>query len=178
MPEPSAPAPESESKQDKEDAKYLERHPRLKMLLVIGRGLIVPAVVAGVGVVFSGRIDKNKNLTEVGYSTLAPAVADLQKQVSTLGGQVSTLQQLILALSFAQPLPQPAPAITGYGVFSTGSHRVPHAPMPSPPAPVQNQAVDNFKKGLVERVQKSQGDRPVLRHAVPAKLDDAMRQAF
>jgi hypothetical protein len=85
------------------DVAWLERHENVKILVKITRPVLVPLLVAALGVYFKyrldsvhARVDQNTVRQEAGWQTMAPVVKDLQGQMTTVQTQLQLMQQLLV----------------------------------------------------------------------------------
>jgi len=163
----------AEVEETPEEEKWLERHPKTRVLLLVGKMLFVPIVVGLMGTWVEVRTAANKERVEAGWNTMAPAVKDLQNQVTQLSNQLDLMRKLVLAQPSAvapapvAEAPKPAPTL-----------RPLHRPTPSPsesPEVVMRRRLEQEK--LLERLKSMQAPVMQEQRRIPDKLDDVLKMA-
>jgi len=129
------------------DLAWLAAHPGTRWTLYVTKRALVPLLVIVLPLYFNYRIERDKLKAADGYGETARAIKKLQADVAALNAQMEPTQQLALAQSVR---PQPvAPAATVDA----------------------NLALEQYKKALVVKVQRSQGHAAPAA-PLPARLDD------
>ncbi len=105
---------------------WLRTHPRVQGAIIISKRIIIPILVIVLPLYFNNRINNDKEKSTDGYGELAQAIKKLQDAQLRLEQRLQPTQQLVLAEAT------------------------------KPPPAVPNPALEQYKKALVVKVQKSQ----------------------
>lgn len=170
----------AEPEESPEEEAWLESHPKLRGLLVMGKMLLVPIIVGALGTWVEVRTKDNKDRAEAGYGAVAPAVKDLQTQVKMLASQVELLQQLLLHSQPAVATNVTTLPPIGLGNLGTVGHGGGTLHPIQRPAPHMVTAAEDLEKRRKELVDQLHNLKPVIvqsQRRVPDNLDDALKMA-
>lgn len=81
-----------------DERKWIEQHPVWRVIFMILRLALVPAMIAGISAYFEYKSSHNDQKTEAAYKAVAPAVDATQEQVKQLTKQVELLQALVVTM--------------------------------------------------------------------------------
>lgn len=150
------------------DEKYFAKNPKVKALVMVLKFSLMPAAMAGGGTWMNSRVTDTKAKTEAGYSSLAPAVKDLQEQVKVLTAQAQVYNQLLAVLMGPKANPVPRPVRR---TFSSGHGGIVAAPAAPPTPSVVPAATPEAMKNINRPV------RAFLQRRLPANLEEAVHPA-
>ena len=137
-----------------------EKSGRGPFIIMVCKTLLIPLVIGVMGVYFEARTSHNRARTDASWSATAPAIKDLQAQVSALSLQVQLLQKYELSEHPVVPValpPAPKPPVT-----------VVHAP--APPSLVLAPVKDG--SSVLRRELETTSFAPKAQKPLPARLDD------
>lgn len=170
--------------QSVEEKKWLKRHPKVNLAIKITKPIIVPIVVAVMGVYFDYRLQLNKEKAEAGYDVTVPAMQDLQEQVKMLTVKIDLIQQFLPLITNGNIKPVPPTIVskpTKPKVTKPKPEEKPVASVPVEAKPVLTPApsLEAYKKSLGEydllNKINNAPSRSFLQKPMPRSLDDAFK---
>lgn len=169
------------------DKEWLAGHPKTRVVLLVGKMLLVPMLVGAMGTWIEVRSRDNKERDEALYGTVTPAVKDLQRQVKQLSDQVDLMRKLVLQTTPVLPPSSPPPPppthlrplprsrITSTDMLEEMERR---AEQQKRLETVQKTEADMARRQgeLIERLRKAAPPTP-MQKPLPDNLDDVLKEA-